>query len=194
MTAATPRPDRHAANQRELEAALRAIRAALERCIAQRSSEPEAAPWQAVPGTASASMPSANAPPAMPPALAALRRTFRLSRFECDVLLLCAGVELDGSFPALCAAAQGDPRRTAPTFGLALAVLPDAHWSALRPDGPLRYWRLVDVGEDGIAGHELADRRADRGLVHRVTSRSTTSCVGAGTSAVTAAVTSTTPS
>jgi len=164
MTAATPRPDRHAANQRELEAALRAIRAALERCIAQRSSEPEAAPWQAVPGTASASMPSANAPPAMPPALAALRRTFRLSRFECDVLLLCAGVELDGSFPALCAAAQGDPRRTAPTFGLALAVLPDAHWSALRPDGPLRYWRLVDVGDGPML--TASPLRLDERILH----------------------------
>src|SRR5262249_39396919 len=29
---------------------------------------------------------------------------------------------------------------------LALAALPGAHWSALTPAAPLRYWRLVEVG------------------------------------------------
>ncbi|MEU0250462.1 TnsA-like heteromeric transposase endonuclease subunit [Streptomyces sp. NPDC006235] len=38
------------------------------------------------------------------------------------------------------AAAGGDPR---PTFGLALSRLPDPHWSALTPAGPLRSWHLV---------------------------------------------------
>ena len=43
-------------------------------------------------------------------ALDALRRSFGLSPFERDVLLLCAGVELDARVRApLCAAAQGDP-------------------------------------------------------------------------------------
>src|SRR6266498_3659797 len=32
-------------------------------------------------------------------------------------------------------------------FGLALAALPGAHWSALSPTGPLRRWRLIEVGE-----------------------------------------------
>jgi hypothetical protein len=71
-----------------------------------------------------------------------------LSPFERDLLLLCAGVELDSTFAALCANAQGDPRRDYPTFGLALAALPEAHWSALTPAAPLRYWRLVEVGTD----------------------------------------------
>jgi hypothetical protein len=78
-------------------------------------------------------------------ALDALVDSFGLSPFERDVVVLCAGVELDASFGAACAAAHGDPRRTQPTFSLALAALPDAHWSALAPDGPLRRWRLLEA-------------------------------------------------
>jgi hypothetical protein len=93
---------------------------------------------------------AADAMPATP-ALEALVEAFGLSPFERDVVLLCAGVELDASFGAACAAAHGDARRTQPTFGLALAALPHAHWSALAPDGPLRRWRLVEA----TAGHAL---------------------------------------
>jgi ATPase family associated with various cellular activities (AAA)/Winged helix domain, variant len=85
-------------------------------------------------------------------ALEALVEGFGLSPFERDVVLLCAGVELDASFAAACVAAHGDPRRTQPTFGLALAAIPHAHWSALAPDGPLRRWRLVEVS----TAHALA--------------------------------------
>src|SRR5260370_15153263 len=42
----------------------------------------------------------------------------------------------DSSFAALCAAAQNG--RACATFGLALALLPQAHWSALAPTGALR--------------------------------------------------------
>ena len=84
--------------------------------------------------------------PGLPPALAALQVAFGLSSFECDLLLLCAGIELDSTVASLCGAAQGEPSRAYPTFSLALAVLPDAHWSALSPDAPLRHWRLIDVG------------------------------------------------
>jgi ATP-dependent 26S proteasome regulatory subunit len=75
-----------------------------------------------------------------------LVRDFGLSPFERDLLLICAGIEIDSKMADLCAMYHvGTPRRT-PTFGLALAALPDAHWSALTPDGPLRYWRLIEVG------------------------------------------------
>jgi len=84
--------------------------------------------------------------PEPPPALQALQVAFRLSSFERDLLLLCAGIELDSTVAPLCAAAQGDPLRTYPTFSLALAALPDAHWSALSPESPLRRWRLIEVG------------------------------------------------
>lgn len=80
------------------------------------------------------------------PALSQLVEAFGLSPFERDILLLCAGMELDAEIPALCAAAQGDPARLHPTFSLALAALPEAHWSALSPEAPLRHWRLIEIG------------------------------------------------
>jgi ATPase family associated with various cellular activities (AAA) len=81
---------------------------------------------------------------------------FGLSRFERSVLLLCAGVELDSRFADACAAAHGDPGRGYATFGLALATLPGAHWSALTPARPLRAWRLLEMqGADTLATSRL---------------------------------------
>jgi len=88
---------------------------------------------------------AAQALPA-PAALDTLCSSFGLSPFERNLLLLCAGPELDGTFAALLAAAQGDPARSYPTFSLALAALPEAHWSALAPESALRRWRLIEVG------------------------------------------------
>lgn len=80
-----------------------------------------------------------------PAALDILCTCFGLSPFERDLLLLCAGVELDSTFAPLCATAQGNAQRDYPTFALALAVLPEAHWSAITPDAPLRHWQLLQV-------------------------------------------------
>lgn len=71
---------------------------------------------------------------------------FQLSPFERDILLLCAGIELESTWAPLCAAAQGDPQRAYPTFSLALGILPHPHWSAFTPDAPLRRWRLITIG------------------------------------------------
>jgi hypothetical protein len=107
---------------------------------------------------------SPNGPNDQPSALDHLCAAFGLSRFERAVLLLCAGVELDGAFGPLCAAAQGDPARTYATFSLALAALPEPHWSALLPTGPLRRWRLVDLGSGGsLTGSPL---RIDERVLH----------------------------
>ncbi|HEX6729783.1 MAG TPA: ATP-binding protein, partial [Pyrinomonadaceae bacterium] len=81
-----------------------------------------------------------------PSALEILSSMFGLSAFERDLLLMCAGVELDSTFAALCARAQSDPSRPFPTFSLALAALPEAHWSSMSPTAPLRRWRLIEVG------------------------------------------------
>lgn len=78
------------------------------------------------------------------PALTTVCESFGLSGFECDVLALCAGVELDEAVRGPLAE-RGDAG-PAPTFGLALAVLPDAHWSALTPQSPLRRWDLIRIG------------------------------------------------
>src|SRR5438132_821323 len=59
-----------------------------------------------------------------PVALETLCAMFCLSPFERNVLLLCAGIELDSAFAPLCVAAQGEAGRNFPTFSLALAALP----------------------------------------------------------------------
>ncbi len=137
--------DWHGANQQYLRAALQNVRVSLEQHVARQS-----------PGSteakASSSMDLEEMARALPwpPALERLCATFELSPFERDVLLLCAGMELDSSFVSLCAAAQGDAQRPYPTFSLALAALSKSHWSALTPAAPLRYWRLLEVPPGNI--------------------------------------------
>jgi hypothetical protein len=80
-----------------------------------------------------------------PSALESLGVLFSLSPFEKGLLIMCAGMELDDGWAACCAEAHGDARKAYPTFGLALAALPGAHWSAVTPAGPLRYWRLIEI-------------------------------------------------
>jgi len=88
-------------------------------------------------------------------ALDILCRTFGLSPFERHMLLLCAGVELSSEFAAVCAAVQHNVH-ACPTFSLALAALPGAHWSAVTPDAPLRYWHLIELGPgDGLVNRPL---------------------------------------
>ncbi|MBD2455431.1 ATP-binding protein [Nostoc sp. FACHB-87] len=85
-----------------------------------------------------------------PPALEVVCNTFDLSDFERDVLLLCAGMELDAAFPRLCAEIQGREQQAYPTFSLALTVFPDAHLSAIAPSSPLLHWRLIEVEESRV--------------------------------------------
>jgi hypothetical protein len=98
------------------------------------------------------------------PALDVVSTAFHLSSFERDVLLLCVGIELDSDFAPLCAAAQSDPARNYPTFSLALATLPDAHWSALAPTAPLRRWRLIEPGTGPVL--TVAPLRIDERVLH----------------------------
>jgi len=101
-----------------------------------------------------------------PPALVMLSATLELTRFEADLLLLCAAMELDTRTGALCAAAHGDPRRPYPTFALAMALLDEPDWSALAPAGALRSWRLIEP--EGGFGEPLILRplRIDERVVH----------------------------
>jgi AAA+ superfamily predicted ATPase/type IV secretory pathway TrbD component len=78
-----------------------------------------------------------------PPALESLCAQLGLSRFERDLVLLCAGVQLSRSFYALCARACSSP--VAPTFELALAVLPGASFGAVLSSGALRRGRLLTL-------------------------------------------------
>jgi hypothetical protein len=112
--------------------------ARVERALADHAGlEPQLAP-EALPEKIATGMDA-------PPALETLVELFGLTPFERDLLLLCAGVELDARLAPLCAAAQGNDQQDYPTFGLALAALPGADWAALSPDAALRYWQLITV-------------------------------------------------
>ena len=145
------------ANQRDLVRAVDRVRQLLERYGASESQGIAAGPAvnerrrevdQATTGDPANDADSGHGAESC--ALAMLVRAFNLSAFERDIVLLCAGVELDARFAPLLADAHGDASRRTPTFGLALALLPDAHWSALSPDAPLRAWRLLELAGSGV--------------------------------------------
>ena len=125
-------------NQRYLVARLANLRAHLQRHIAKARADKNG---HAEVVDEPIPVMSVSAPP---PALLALQTRLGLSDFEAEVLLLCAGTELDSRFAALYAAAQGDANRAYPTFSLGLAALPAAHWSALMPNAPLRKCELIE--------------------------------------------------
>jgi len=97
----------------------------------------------------------------VPCALDTLCVMFGLSEFERRILLLCAGVELEGDFSNQCAAARGSAGNPWPSFGLALAAFPDAHWDALANGAALRRWRLIEICGDGplVASRLRIDER-----------------------------------
>jgi hypothetical protein len=99
-----------------------------------------------------------------PAAIDLLADRFGLSRFERDILLLCAGVEMNSELARACGKALDAGHRSYVTFGLALAALEEPHWSALTPVGPLRRWRLLEVEESG--GLANARLRIDERVLH----------------------------
>jgi hypothetical protein len=126
MTPAAQHEDSRVVNRSSLTAALSGVRAFLSRAAGRE-------------------LDGSSSEETTPGALEELSSTFGLSSFEQKILALCAGMELDASFASLCAAAQGDSTRQYPTFSLALSAFPDAHWSAVSPASPLRYWRLIEI-------------------------------------------------
>jgi hypothetical protein len=154
MSAST-RPTWQESNQLRLARALSEVRALLE-----APAGPERAPRRLPHETAEEGPGDA--------ALDTLVTTFGLSPFERSVLLLCAGVELDAGFAAAVARAQA-ASAAPPSFALALSLLPDAHWSALSPEAPLRRWRLVEL--DGPSP-TLSALRIDERVLHFLTGTS----------------------
>jgi hypothetical protein len=123
-------------NQKYLVACVNEIKLLLKDYIAKANHETIERGEQAI-------FPESNVVP--PPALVTLCNLFGLSSFEKSVLVLCAGVELDAEVAQLCAKAQGNLNSAYPTFRLALAALPQAHWSAVTPASPLRRFRLIEL-------------------------------------------------
>jgi hypothetical protein len=145
---APPEPGWPAANQLFLTQSLAALKSTMRR------------------DTGRVAPPNAMAPAfaQRPPALLRIADAFGLSAFERNLLLLCAGVELDPEIARLCAGAAGEGGQPFASFSLAFATLPEAHWSALAPGAPLRHWRLIEIAE----GQPLtqAQLRIDETVLH----------------------------
>jgi hypothetical protein len=105
--------------------------------------------------------PATGPAPPGPPELDGLCAAFALSPFERDVLVLCAGVELDASVASLSAELEQELGLACPSFGAALRLLDGGHWSAVAPAAPLRRWRLVEPeqGEGPAAARLGIDER-----------------------------------
>src|SRR5277367_1449739 len=145
-------------NQRELMAAVGEVRELLERHARSKAGrEPAEKSQEPRFGTAA------------PRGLESLCSTFGLSIFERATLLMCAGPELDSKFAAACGAAQGDSARSYPTFSLAMAALPEPHWSAVTPAGPLRRWRLIECSSPPGSSVIFAPMAIEERVLHFLT-------------------------
>src|SRR4030095_6905364 len=70
--------------------------------------------WLGKSQSAQATQPTHPASGEIPFTLETICNAFGLSPFERDMLLLCAGPNLDSGFAALVAECNGDPRKTSP--------------------------------------------------------------------------------
>jgi hypothetical protein len=138
------------ANQRHISAELARLRLRLA-----GGTEDALATAQAAVADAASRMPA-------PAAIDIVARTFGLSGFERDILLLTAGIEMDSQLAQACAAIRDHSGGV--TFALALALLEDGHWSALTPARPLRRWRLLE--SEGGSGLTRAPLRIDERILH----------------------------
>ena len=144
------------ANQRYLSAALNVVREELEVYQAKMLGISTAENIHVVGSEALLELEAATHAMEAPAALDILAALFGLSAFEKKILLLCAGVELDNRVATLVSSLQGNASLINPTFGLALSVFAEAHWSAVTPIAPLRYWQLLRTDNDqGIARSPL---------------------------------------
>lgn len=101
-----------------------------------------------------------------PPALLLLADRLGLSRFDCSLLALCAGMELDTLIAGLCARAQDDPNKPYPTFALAFALFDDPDWGTISPHAALRHWRLLEINRSGSQPLTTAALKADERIVN----------------------------
>jgi hypothetical protein len=146
-------------NDKYLKTALAWLRLRLER-LSQRDTAttvptvvPESVP--SLPSSKSIEEKLAEAAAAMqaaeqvdpPPALIILGQRFGLTRFETDLLLLCAAPELDTGIPGLFARAERNADSTYPTFSLAFALFDEPAWDVLSPERQLRYWKMLEIDQ-----------------------------------------------
>jgi hypothetical protein len=84
-----------------------------------------------------------------PSALEVLAKLFALDPFASDLVLLCAGAELDGRIAAQVAALDGPGSLGMPSVAAVFRALDGAHWSAFAPDAPLRRARIAELSGEG---------------------------------------------
>ncbi|NJO78627.1 MAG: ATP-binding protein [Cyanobacteria bacterium RM1_2_2] len=148
------------ANQQHLTAALALIRSTIARSVGLSDWVEDETQLRQALQAAKAALPALSA-------LEQLSRLFGLSAFEEDILLLCAGMELDARFVRLCALSQSDPQRAYPTFSLALSALANPHWDALTPTAPLRHYHLIEIGQGTTL--TLSPLRINERILHYLT-------------------------
>ena len=157
MTAALTRSQSiqswHSANQQFLSKSLDQVRQVLEKQAGTKTD-------QAEPNNNTLD----NNYDGQPFALELLSHCFGLTDFEQNLLLLCAGMELDGQWSNLCQASSGNPY---PTFGLALNLFESANWSSLTPSATLRRHQLIEI--DGGNALVASPLRIDERILHYLT-------------------------
>ena len=101
------------------------------------------------------------------PALVRLRQQLKLSQLETNLLLLCVAIELNQNISQLYALIQGNERNY-PTFYLALIIFEAPAWDLVSPEGPLRYWRLIEILQSGVDPLITSPLRADEKIVNYI--------------------------
>jgi len=176
-------------NEEHLSAALAWLRQRLERLARQKAkagspstpSQPESSSWlhrirkwmcnlikrlYPRPAKDEPLPPVANESLKLPPALVFLSRRFGLTRFEQELLFLCAAMEIDPDIADLCARAQGGQYLPYPTFALAFVLFDEPEWDVLSPERPLRYWHLLEINQSGSQILTISPLRADERIVN----------------------------
>lgn len=153
----------HEANQRYVVAALGRLTARLRQQAAHLGEE-SVEDGEEDARQAEVEMQELAASMAMPPAIERITQAFALSPFERDLLLLCAGIELDTKLAESCRLLTGSTRQPHVTFSLAMALLEEPHWSALTPAAPLRHWRMLELG--GGESLTRSPLRIDETILH----------------------------
>jgi len=103
-----------------------------------------------------------------PPAMLMLARNLGLSKFEQQVLALCIAQELDTQIPGYCALVQDDMRKDFASFALAFSMFEEPDWAALSPQGPLRFWRLLEIVQQGTTTLTSAALKADERILNYI--------------------------
>lgn len=101
-----------------------------------------------------------------PPALSLLTNNLGLSKFDRNLLALCAAAALDTRVNALCAKVPENFNKPYPTFALAFVLFENPDWGGLSPHGPLRYWRLLEINQPGAQPLTSAALAIDERIVN----------------------------